>query len=342
MRALVLDGAVKPTTDSTELNSEQGMSFDRSFERFAAECDSDTDCVLHEVGPTIEVYTALVSDLAAAGSFPTSEPDRVLTPGELELAAIASLYNTQLWPLFARGVYDATTAQDGTLLQALVDTYVGRQPDGTYDNSQPAGFAINCADDPSRPTEEIVRQNSVDAAALSTWFGDFLRASTGCIGGPLPVDTLLIGPAVGAAPILVIGNTGDPATPYEWSVAMADLLSSAELFSVESNGHTAFLSVPCVEPVVVDYLVDLVMPAQGSSCINTADEDAFPPAGDGDFDQLIALFDCLRDNGADIPEVTIGDLLADPSGEILLDAIDPTDPAFGRAVLACEDLIPEL
>ena len=126
----------------------------------------------------------------------------------------------------------------------------------------------------------------------------------------------------------MIGNTGDPATPYEWSVAMADLLASGQLYTVDSDGHTAFLSVPCVTPVVVDYLVDLDMPAPGASCVNDEASDSFPPAGQGEFDKLIALFDCLRDNGADIPEVTIGDLLADPTGESLLEQIDPTDPAF--------------
>ena len=140
----------------------------------------------------------------------------------------------------------------------------------------------------------------------------------------------------------MIGNTGDPATPYEWSVAMADSLTSGQLYTVDSDGHTAFLSVPCVTPVVVDYLVDLDMPAPGASCVNDEASDSFPPAGQGEFDKVIALFDCLRANGADIPEVTIGDLLADPTGETLLEQIDPTDPAFVAAALACQDLIGDL
>ena len=64
--------------------------------------------------------------------------------------------------------------------------------------------------------------------------------------------------------------------------------------------------------------------------------------GEGELDQVIALFDCLRDNGLDLPEITIGDLLSDPNGELLLDLLDPTDPAFGEAAIACQDLIPGL
>ena len=340
VRALLLDGAVKPTTDFAELDAEQAASLDRAFERFAAACDADGDCALSTVGPTLEVYAELVDTLAAVGNIPTDDPTRVLTPGELELAVIAAMYNTQLWPVLADGLLAASVDGDGTLLHVLTDTYLGRQPDGTYDESQAAGFTINCADNVNRPPTEVVRIESENAAQQSRWFGDLLRASTGCIGGPLPVDPLIVGPGSGAPPILVIGNTGDPATPYEWSVEMAGLLASAELYTVESDGHTAFLSVPCVEPVVVDYLVDLTMPAPGSSCVNAADDDVFLPAGEGEFDQLVALFDCLRENGADVPQVTVGDLLADPSGETLLESIDPTDPGFGLAVLACEDLIP--
>ncbi len=232
--------------------------------------------------------------------------------------------------------------QDGTLLQVLVDTYAGRQPDGSYDNSQAAGSAINCADDAVRPDTNVVRAQSEQAASLTTWFDGFLRASTGCIGAPLPVDPLIIGPAEGAPPILVIGNTGDPATPYEWSVAMADSLASAELFTVEAEGHTAFLTIPCVDRVVIDYLVDLTMPEAGSSCAADVTVDVFQPAGEGEFDQVIALFDCLRENGADVPEVSLGDLLADPTGESLFEGVDPTDPSFVAAAAACQDLIGDL
>jgi pimeloyl-ACP methyl ester carboxylesterase len=344
VRALVLDGAVKPTDDFGELDAGQAAGFDRAFEAFAAACDRDRDCGLADVGPVLEVYRELRADVASAGSLPTDD-GRDLTPGELELAVIAAMYTTQFWPILADGMRDAALDGDGTLLHALVDSYLGRQPDGSYDNSQVAGFTINCADDAERPPDAEIRRDAASTASRSEYFDDFLRASTGCIGGPDPVDPLIVGPASGAPPILVIGTTGDPATPYEWAVELADYLESGELFTVEADGHTAFLSVPCVEPIVVDYLVDLAMPEPGSSCAaETGSDDTadlFPPAGSSEFEQVIALFDCLRENGADVPEIDIADLLADPSGEELLDSIDPTDPSFGAAVLACADLIPD-
>ncbi len=340
VRALVLDGAVKPTDDLALLGLEQGPGFDAALESFAEACDDDADCALADVGPTLDVVTGLIEEIDSAGSFPTDDDDRILTPAELQLGVFAALYSTQLWPVLADALAAAETRGDGSLLQVLADSYLGRQPDGTYDNSQLAGFAINCADDPSRPPVDEVRRQAELGADASQYFGDFLRASTGCIGTPEAIDPIAIGPAAGAAPILVIGTTGDPATPYEWSVEMSDLLSSGVLYTVEAEGHTAFLSVPCADAVVVDYLVDLELPDQGSSCTADAPEDVFVPAGSSELDQVIAFFDCLRSNGLDLPDITVGDLLADPNGELLLDLLDPADPAFGEAAVACQDLIP--
>ncbi len=340
VRALVLDGAVKPTDDGALIGLEQGPGFDAALESFAAACDADADCALADVGPTLEVYTGLVEEISTVGDFPTDDDDRVLTPGELTLGVAAALYSTQLWPVLADALFLAETQQDGSLLQVLADTYLGRQSDGTYDNSQISGLVVNCADDPRRPPADEVRIQAELGAQASVYFADFLRASTGCLGTAAAIDPIAIGPADGAAPILVIGTTGDPATPYQWSVEMAEVLSSGVLYTVEADGHTAFLSVPCVDDVVIDYLVDLDLPSANSGCAAEASDDIFVPPGEGELDQVIALFDCLRDNGVDLPEVTVGDLLADPNGEELLDLLDPTDPAFAQAALACQDLIP--
>jgi hypothetical protein len=338
----VLDGAVKPTDDLALIGLEQGPGFDAALESFADACDADADCVLGDVGPTLGVYTGLVDEIATVGDFPTDDGDRILTPGELQLGVAAALYSTQLWPVLAEALLAAETEQDGSLLQVLADTYLGRQADGTYDNSQLAGLAINCADDPRRPPVDEVRIQAELGAQASVYFADFLRASTGCIGTADPIDPIAIGPADGAAPILVIGTTGDPATPYQWSVEMAEVLSSGVLYTVEADGHTAFLSVPCVDDVVIDYLVDLELPDENAGCAADAATDVFAPPGEGELDQVIALFDCLRDNGVDLPEISVGDLLADPNGEEFLDLLDPTDPAFAQAALACQDLIPGL
>ncbi len=337
VRALVLDGAVRPTTDSAALDLEQAAGFDRALESFAAACDADADCLLQELGPTLDVIAGLEREIAEVGGFETDDPSRILTPGELSLGIASALYSQQAWPFLAQALYVAETQADGSLLQVLGDSLVGRGPDGTYDNSQEANRFINCADDPDRPPVEVVGSAATRRRRRRRTSPTSCAPSTGCIGTPDPRDPLVVGPAAGAAPILVIGNTGDPATPYEWSVAMADGLESGVLYTVEAQGHTAYTSIACVEPVVNDYLIDLVVPTVGSSCNDTDTADYFVPAGESEFDLVLAVFDCLRENGADIPELTIADLLSDPSGEQLVELFDFEDPAFLAAAFACAE-----
>ncbi|MEM8746814.1 MAG: alpha/beta hydrolase [Actinomycetota bacterium] len=337
VRALVLDAAVAPTDDFAELDRVQATGFDRALRNFATECDADPDCELQELGPTLDVIEGLRDELAEVGSFPTDDGDRVLTPGELDLGIAASLYSKDTWPFLAQALFVAEVQQDGTLLQVLGDALVGRQPDGSYDNSSTAGFFINCADDPNRPPVDEIRAQADETAAQSEFFSDFQRATTGCLGAPDAIDSLLLDPAADAPPLLVLGNTGDPATPYEWSIELSEFLATAVLYTVEAEGHTAYGTIDCVEDVVNRYLIDLEVPDEGGSCSDNADADFFPPAGEGQLAVIVSLFDCLRDNGLDVPELTEADILADPSGETYADALDPNDPAFQDAALACLD-----
>lgn len=340
VRALVLDGAVKPTTDFSELAPGQVAGFDRAFENFAAACDADPDCVLAALGPVADVTARVRADIAGAGSFPTADPDRVLTPGELDLGIVSALYSKDAWPFLAEALQLADTADDGSLFQVLTDSYFGREPDGTYANQQEANGLINCADDGARPDTDTVWKDADTVADASTYFAPVLRASTGCLGIDPAVDPLVIGPATGSAPILVIGTTGDPATPYEWAVEMAEALDSGVLYTVEGEGHTAYLSIECVTGVVDAYLIDLTVPDDGASCADDVGDDYFLPAGESDIDRIIAFFDCLVDQGLPIDPVTTADILADPSGERLFGDLDLADPDVGVALAACQALLP--
>ena len=73
--------------------------------------------------------------------------------------------------------------------------------------------------------------------------------------------------AKGAAPILVVGTTGDPATPYAWSQSLADQLESGQLLTWEGNGHTAYGSAnDCITNAVDTYLLKGTMPEKGLVC----------------------------------------------------------------------------
>lgn len=339
VRALVLDGGVLPSTDTDEMSRQQAAGFDLALESFTAACDADLDCPVTELGPTLDVLVGLREEIAEVGSFEVGEPGRVLTPGELDLGVIAALYSRSTWTYLAQAIYVAELDADGSLFQVLADLYLGREPDGTYSNQVEAGAFINCADDEARPSEDEVWTAADDIADSSRYFGESLRASTGCLGLPDPVDPVRLGPAEGAAPILVIGTTGDPATPYDWSVQLAGSLASGVMYTVEGEGHTAYTSIDCVTPIVNAYLIDLVVPDDGEGCADDGADDPFPPPGESQAELVVAFFECLRENGADIDEVDLADILRDPSGEGLLGQLDLGDPDLLTALMACQSLL---
>lgn len=340
VRALVLDAAVLPDSDLTKLDAAQAEGFDLALNNFAAACDSDPDCLLRDVGATIEVYEGLLAEIDDAGPLDV-DGGRQLTRGELTYGVLASLYSVESWPILAEGLFVADTLGDGTILQFLADSLLDRQADGTYSNSNEANGFINCADDPNRATAQETREAAFATGNLSEYFGGIFRSDTGCLTAPDPIDPLAIGPAVGAAPILVIGNSGDPATPYEWSVELAKSLDSGVLYTVEAEGHTAYGSFECVEADVTAYLVDLTVPTT-TNCSENATADFFPPTGEGDIDLIIGFFDCLIEEGLDLEPVTTSDILADPTGEALFEDVDLTDPETGAAILACQSFLNDL
>lgn len=340
VRALVLDAAVLPDNDGAKLDAAQAGGFDLAFTNFATACDADPDCILQDIGPTVGVYEGLLAEIEEAGPLPV-DGGRQLTEGELTYGVLASLYSVESWPILAEGLFVADTLGDGTIIQFLADSLLDRQADGTYSNQSEANNFINCADDPNRGTVEDVRQSAFEIGNLSENFGGIFRSSTGCLTSPDPIDPLIIGPATGAPPILVIGNTGDPATPYEWSVALADTLESGVLYTVQAEGHTAYGSFDCVEADVTAYLVDLTVPST-TECSENATADFFPPTGESDLELIIGFFDCLIEEGVDVEPITTADILADPSGEGLFADVDPTDPETGAAILACQSFLTQL
>ena len=72
--------------------------------------------------------------------------------------------------------------------------------------------------------------------------------------------------ADGAPPIVVIGTTGDPATPYEYAKSMADELSPAVLLTFDGEGHLAYGQSGCVKTLVDAYLVRNQVPRDGTEC----------------------------------------------------------------------------
>ena len=262
VRAMVLDSAFPPSLTWEQVLTGQAVGFDRALAAFLDDCER-TGCVFREQvdGDLTAAYDRLVARVDAQPL--PGDGTREVGPGELVLGVVAALYDRQSgWPALAAALAAAERG-DGVPLLALADGYLGRGPEG-FTNVNEANLAVNCSDRPW-PDEPAAYVALADRLAeQAPRFGRSVAlAGLPCATWPAdPADEPEPVTAEDAPPVVVIGTTGDPATPYEWSVALADRLESGVLLTHEGQGHTVYdVDGPsCVVEAVDAYLLELEVP----------------------------------------------------------------------------------
>lgn len=265
VRALALDAGLDPAADIIALNRVQGEGFDRAFDAFVADCRGRPTCEWKPGGGASKgAYLALAARIDAT---PLPAGSRRLGPSELALGAAWYLYAQQLWPGLARALAQAEGGT-GTLMLEGFDRLVGRNRNGTYKNEQEAYAAISCIDNPAPKDVAAYERSAAEAARTAPAFGPTI-AWSGLVCGlwPLPA-TGKAEPlkAPGSPPILVIGTTNDPATPFVWSEALAKQLPQGRLLRHEGEGHTAYGEDSCTTRITDAYLLTLALPTGKLSC----------------------------------------------------------------------------
>lgn len=247
VRAMVLDGAVDP--DAGLSNTSSGGSdfyadqdFDGTIAAFESLCDATSSC---PAGPDTEDLIRRVRKKISG--LPTDRFPGVasVTRSDFDDILTAAMYSAFDWPVLAFALEDADNGDASTL--AALNNYLlyGYPPDvaAEYD-LEFANVAIRCADFSNRGSDAFECEQFPDSA------------------GDLPVITAIDA----AAPILVVGTKGDPATPARYSPLLAEALGDAVAIEWEGAGHTATLSSQCITDIVADYLVDVTVPADGTTC----------------------------------------------------------------------------
>jgi pimeloyl-ACP methyl ester carboxylesterase len=264
VRAAVFDGASDPSADSFELSLQQLQGFDAALTTFLARCSADAGCAFHNDGDAEGAFDALMAELDQAPI--VGEPDRPPVNRDVALLAVQeAMYYDFYWPALEQSLAAAQTG-DGSGLLALYDNYFLRAPDGTYGNELEAFQAISCADTPERPTVEEEEADAEIATATVPRLAPEGSIGFFCTFFPPALDPRVTITGAGAGPIVVIATTGDPATPFESTVRMADALEDGRLVSVVANQHTGYNVNRCIIDLVNDYLVDLVAPADDTDC----------------------------------------------------------------------------
>ncbi|MFL6205145.1 MAG: alpha/beta hydrolase [Acidimicrobiales bacterium] len=259
VRSMVLDGVLELGPSGLELADEQAAGFETALDRFVEHCDGGHGCAIE--GRSLQAVEDVLAAAEKSGGIPAPDADRPAGPGEANLGISYALYSQSLWSDLDSALAAALDG-DGSELVALADGYIGIGDFEVY-------FAVNCIDFAWPSGDEDAFLSAAKATAQdSPHFGealvnDYIR----CADWPAPPVPLTPVTAPGTPPILVISTTGDPATPYEGGVAVAERLENGILITNEGEGHTVVGNgKACIDDLVSAYLVDGDVPKDGTTC----------------------------------------------------------------------------
>ena len=261
VRALVLDGAVDPSLTTEQMLVGQAVGFEGSLDAFFAWCAGSEACAWRPGSDPRGAFLALLDRVrrqpAAAGA------GRTAGPGELYDAVLGTLTARSFWPSLGRALARLASG-DGAGVVGLSDGYQTHGGPNTID----ANSAVTCLDHPvTRDLAEFPALADAAARQAPVFGPVFAWGALTCAVWPAPPTRAPHAiRAPGTPPILVVGTTHDPATPYPWAVHLAGELEHGVLVGRQGEDHVAYYYSSCVRAIDDAYLVAGTVPAAGTVC----------------------------------------------------------------------------
>ena len=255
---MVLDGAVDPNISVRDQNLAQAAGFDNALKSFIS---ANPTFSLQQINHFLQ--TARTKPLRDATKRELSE--------SLAVTGIAaSLYDpANGWPLLARALSDAIDHKNPGGFLFLADSYNERDQHGHYvSNQTDIAEVISCLDFKDPRTLNQIEGDAKSFSAAAPIFGPYLSYSgLACLYWQAkPV----VGPnlnKIATNPLLVIGTTRDPATPYKWAQGLHKVLLNSTLITLNGDGHTgANRGSKCVDKAMNTYLLTGKTPLHNLTC----------------------------------------------------------------------------
>jgi pimeloyl-ACP methyl ester carboxylesterase len=266
---LVLDGAIDPSLSAEQENLTQAAAFDKELHLFLDDCVTQADCPFGTKDPNA-AFTQLQNWVNGLEANPIAgDGTRKLDQAYALTGISVAMYDQGWWPDLRLALSSAFKGDGSTLLR-MADAYNDRQNGHYVDNELEANYAVNCLDHPDEATS--VAQIQADLPAFekaAPFFGPMVDWSSltcaywkaSAAGSAHSVSD------PGAAPILVVGTTNDPATPYAWAQHLSRQLTGGRLLTMNGDGHTAYLrGSTCIDSAVDAYFLNGTLPAAGTVC----------------------------------------------------------------------------
>jgi len=268
---MVLDGAIDPRASSTEQNLIQAMGFDTAVRSFIEDCYKSFDCPLDS--PQSKAIAQIISLYSEAAESPLpSSSQRAVTESLMVLGTASALYDSVSgWPKLREAIQEAQ-AGVGTKFLALADEYTQRTRDGKYvNNESDAAFVIDCLDWRQDRTTAQIEAEAKSFSSKAPVFGPYLAyAGLSCqYFSDLSIKDDAI-TTIDTSPVVIIGTTRDPATPYVWAKALQKTILNSRLISLDGDGHTGYgRGSTCVDSAVDLYFLRGKLPQKDLFCTAT-------------------------------------------------------------------------
>lgn len=264
----VLDAATDPTASGVEGTLFQARGFELALGNFLDSCLSDSDCPI-DADDREEALAEMTDLFDELDEEPIQGSNgRWLTSSTFFMSLVSNLYAEFQWNAL-KGIIADVQGGDPESAFTAVESYYGVNPDGTFaDNSYEALVGINCLDNVPEDNYDVVRDDAERVQEEAPTLGRFFVGLSSCLdwpnAGSRSLDPIT---APGADPIIVIGGLNDPATHYDESVALADMLESGILITVSDEGHGQYGNGNfCVDDPVSDYLLNGNAPSGDIDC----------------------------------------------------------------------------
>jgi pimeloyl-ACP methyl ester carboxylesterase len=265
VRALSLDGVVDPTVPANDSQYGQIVGFEQNLQAFLADCRARSSCFYMRTG---DPFTKLLALMNSLDKTPMRVGNREMTRSLAMTGVLATLYDKRYWQYLDLALYQVENG-NGRLLLSFADQYNRRHSDGTYDNLFNGAFESQwCLDHPVpndvADYDKLVPKYTAASALFGPWS---VYSNLQCAYWPVKAtyrQTPLT--ADGAPPILLVGGTNDPATPYSEAQAVHRVLKGSALLTRSGLGHTSYDSSTCSHTYEDDYLLNLTLPPEGTVC----------------------------------------------------------------------------
>jgi pimeloyl-ACP methyl ester carboxylesterase len=265
----VLDGAVDPNSNNREAVLGQAIGFESALNAFISNCLNSSSCAL--TGDLQSARNQVIDLLTNTAITPLeSKSGREVTEGLVLLGIASALYDSESgWPVL-RDAFKEATLGSGTSFLTLADQYAGRQENGKYlSNENDALQVISCLDQNELETVSTFKKGVAEFAKRAPIFGPYLAyAGLACRYFPnlSSVEQIEI-KSLKTKPILIVGTTRDPATPYKWAQSLAKIFEGSILITLDGDGHAGHgRGSTCVDSAVDRYLLTGAMPKSGLFC----------------------------------------------------------------------------